>query len=120
MSMKIVLVIYYLIASSLGLILIKSFFNSGYTISIQNLVVFWDYRIIIGAVLYMSSFLSWFLILAKYELSSIYPIIIGLSYVFIVILSFFLLKEHGNIYRYIGVLLILSGVILIAYKGDVI
>ena len=111
-------VFYYLTASSVGLILIKLFMlEIDLSLIPANKRLLLDWRIILGSFLYMSSFLTWFYIISKNELSFIYPIIVGLGYVFIAVLSITLLNEVPNVYRYVGIILILLGVIIMSLNG---
>lgn len=113
--MRALIVIYYLIASSLGLILVKQALSgtSG-LLQMKNLV---DMRLLGGAALYLTSFLAWFYLLSKNDLTYIYPIVVGLGYVVILLFSIFILGEQPNLFRYAGIVLILLGVMLIIIKG---
>lgn len=69
--------------------------------------------IIIGIFSYVIATASWLAILSKTELSFAYPLI-SLSYIMVLLLGIFFLKEHVNLFRWIGVLFITTGVAFIA------
>ncbi|MFD0676224.1 MULTISPECIES: DMT family transporter [unclassified Paenibacillus] len=83
----------------------------------SNIFLLVNYKLIIGTILYITSFLSWFVILSRNELSFIYPIIVGLGYICIILLSILFLKESITLYKMLGITLILIGVIIISLKG---
>ncbi len=73
------------------------------------------YSIIFLSIGYMALILRgviWIVILKKHDLSSAYPLI-SLSYVFIILLSYFLFSEPLSIEKITGALLIIIGVLLI-------
>ena len=117
--MTILLVVYYLLASSFGLILLKMFMtDTGLSVIMANKWLLLDWRLLLGGFLYASSFISWIFILAKLQLTYIYPIIVGLGYVMIILLSVIVLGESPNLYRFIGIALILVGVVIVSIKGQ--
>lgn len=63
--------------------------------------------------LYAFSFFTWLFVLARFELSYIFPITTALIYVLILLLSWLLLKENMTIFRIIGMVAITAGIILI-------
>ena len=74
-------------------------------------------KLIIGAILYGSSFLTWLWLLSKEDLSSIYPIVVALGYLSIMLVSFVFLKEQASLAKFIGAFLILVGVFFILRAG---
>lgn len=76
---------------------------------------FFSPLILTGIVLYFLATLLWLYILSKTELSSVYPIQ-ALSYVFVLIVSFFLFKEDVSIKSWFGVVIICFGVYLATVK----
>jgi len=117
-------VVIYLIINISGLTLMKQgmskssfdIFNSntGF-LSIESIL---DFRVVLGSVLYVLSFLTWLYLLKKYDLSYIFPIVTGLSYIGVLTVSFFLLSERFNLIKLVGATLILVGVMLI-YKNNI-
>ena len=114
MNYKVPIVIFYLLVNTLGLYFIKVFFNSAKPGTIFSFASLANPKLIFGAILYVAGFLTWMWLLSKSELSTIYPIIIGLSYVAVLAVSFLVLKEHLSIYKISGALLILIGLLLIS------
>jgi len=69
--------------------------------------------ILTGLFLYFISAAIWLVILSTVDLSFAYPFI-GLSYVIVLVLSKFVLKEDVNPVRWIGAFIITAGVVLIS------
>lgn len=55
----------------------------------------------------------WFYILSKYELSLAYPVLISISYIFVVLASVIIFKENISLVRWAGVLTIVLGIFLV-------
>ena len=72
-----------------------------------------SWMIIFGAVLFVLSSVFYVWALKLDNLSIIYPLT-SLSYIWVVFLSVKFLKERMNSYKWIGILLILVGVVLIS------
>ena len=68
--------------------------------------------LLIGALLYIFSFLLNMLVISRFNLNFIYPISSGLIYILISILSVLLLKESINNIQIIGMGAILVGIII--------
>jgi drug/metabolite transporter (DMT)-like permease len=69
--------------------------------------------VIIGLLLYVISAAIWMIVLSAVDLSFAYPFI-GFTYVLILILSKFILKEDVNPLRWIGTLIITAGVVVLS------
>lgn len=69
--------------------------------------------VISGLFLYVISAAIWLVVLSAVDLSFAYPFI-GLTYVMVLILSRFILKEDVNLIRWVGALIITIGVIVIS------
>jgi len=69
-------------------------------------------EIVIGLVLFGSSFLLWIKVLTGNELSYAYPMV-SLGYIIIATVSFFVFKETFTINKMLGILMIISGVFFI-------
>ena len=69
--------------------------------------------VISGLFLYVISAAVWLVVLSAVDLSFAYPFI-GFTYVMVLILSKFILKEEVNLIRWIGALIITIGVIVIS------
>jgi multidrug transporter EmrE-like cation transporter len=68
--------------------------------------------ILVGILCFLSSTASWLLVLAQLELSLAYPLG-GLSHVLIILTSWLLLGESVRLQRWLGVALVMFGVILV-------
>lgn len=88
--------------------------SSNFTVSLTQIIL--DWKVLVGVGFYaMSSVL--FIIALKYgNLSLLYPMI-ATSYIWVALLSKFVLHESFSIYKMIGFILILSGVTFIGAKG---
>jgi drug/metabolite transporter (DMT)-like permease len=69
--------------------------------------------VILGSLLYFFSIFFWLYALSKVDLSFAYPFL-ALSYVLILFASWWLLGENVSFLRWIGVLIICSGVLLVS------
>lgn len=67
--------------------------------------------LIIGAALYSLSTILFVPALKNGELSVLYPLV-STTYIWVIILSYKFLKEHINIYKLIGIIVIIVGVVL--------
>ena len=109
-----ILYAFYTLTSVSGLTLIKFYLpmvrnanDSGHLVGISLL------GIGIGFILYISSFLTWMIILERVPLSSAYPVAIGLTLMFSIISSMLFLNEAISFMKAVGIFMILLGVILI-------
>lgn len=66
----------------------------------------------LSLVFYLAGFFTWMKALAREELSYVYPMV-SLSYVFILFYSYFLFKEPITVQKFIGISLIVCGVLFI-------
>jgi drug/metabolite transporter (DMT)-like permease len=64
-----------------------------------------------GLVVYGLGVLNWLMALARLELSYVYPFA-SLSYVGIILGSYFLFKEHISRLRFLGIIIIIVGVLI--------
>lgn len=114
MVMSILMMLIYVICSALGLILLKMGLSNKAIISFVSSFI--EMRIpmllLIGALLYIFSFLLNMLVISRFNLNYIYPISAGLIYILISILSVLLLKESINNTQIIGMGAILVGIII--------
>lgn len=110
--MTYLLVAIYLFCSVGGLTLVKigADHNSFHAAqSFFNLQL--SYTTVIGLFLYVFSFLLWIVIVQRFNLSFIQPLTAGLSYVLVLCASLFILKETIVPMQWIGLALILAGVV---------
>lgn len=113
MKFKFLIILYYLASNSLGLYFVKNFFKTTKDASLFSMAALTNPQLMVGAVLYASSFLAWLWLLSKEDLSTIYPIIVGLGYIAILAMSFVVLKEQPTLSKFIGAFLIISGVLFL-------
>jgi uncharacterized membrane protein len=78
--------------------------------TISNLLRNW--RLIVGLLIYVVSTALFVLALKLGELSVVYPLT-AFAYVFAVLLSYFVLKEHISKFKIIGTAIIMLGIILV-------
>ena len=84
--------------------------RKGITKTVMKLLK--NYNVVFGAILYFVS-ASFFIYLLRIEdLSMLYPMT-SLSYVFVTILSVYILKERLNVYKTFGIMAIIIGVVLV-------
>lgn len=113
-----ILFILYLVLTSCGLLYIKlggqstsaSITNSIFSIQL-------DFRLIIGLVCYVLSFLLYTIILQKRDLSYIYPISAGIINIISVLMGVIILKEKISTSGIVGIAAIVIGVVLLNAKG---
>jgi multidrug transporter EmrE-like cation transporter len=105
------------LVSSGGGILLKrglSDINGGMKISVSGLMaVFTQPFILSGLFVYFLGAIVWMKVLSKYPLSTAYPVLVGISFCIITFVSIFALKESVNLFKLLGIVGILAGIILI-------
>jgi multidrug transporter EmrE-like cation transporter len=116
----ILLIVLYLLLSTTGLLLIKAGLNQFHfesqTLDEYRRLVKYAYHhpeFILGFFLYIFSFLSWLILLSKRQLTTIFPLTIGLSYASIIITSLLFLREEINLFKLIGIILIGAGILFV-------
>jgi multidrug transporter EmrE-like cation transporter len=116
----ILLIIFYAIISATGLALMKTSFTetSLHWSSLSSLLhdvapLIRNFKFIIGIVLYFGGFLIWLKILMERPLSYAFPIASGSIYVAIISVAYLFVGESISYVRVIGIVLILSGIILV-------
>ena len=114
-SMKYVLIVIYLILTVSGLILYKKGANSNFVLEIKNnaLNIKLSLVSIAGLFCYLFSFLIYMLILPKFDLTFIYPLMTAISYIGIYILSIFILNESVTTLGIIGSIIIMVGIFIV-------
>jgi drug/metabolite transporter (DMT)-like permease len=100
---------------AVGQILLKVGANrlGGITLTFNGLLsIAKNYYILIGLMLFGTSFLLWVKVLTKNDLSYVYPMV-SLSYVIIILVSRFLFNEPFTTNKMIGIAAIVGGVFII-------
>jgi multidrug transporter EmrE-like cation transporter len=72
-----------------------------------------DPRLGTGLALYALGFLTWIASLSRYELSTVYPVFVGVSYVAVVLASALILGENMTATKVSGIGLVGAGVMLV-------
>jgi len=85
---------------------IDNFSFSGIVSMFMNPLVF------LGLCMYGLSTIFWLIALSQKDLSYVYPFI-ALTFIIVLLLSKFLLHENVGIYRIVGTLVIISGLVLV-------
>lgn len=113
--MKYILIIIYLVLTVSGLILYKKGSNSDFLISIENnaLNIKLSLISILGLFCYLLSFLMYMLILPKFDLTFIYPLMTAISYIGIYILSIIILSEKVTTLGIVGSAIIMVGIFIV-------
>lgn len=78
--------------------------------------VFTNWQVDVGLVLYGLSTVFWLSALSKKDLSYVYPFVAG-TYLLVLALSYFVLKENFGIDRIFGAALVLTGLVIIVRGG---
>jgi multidrug transporter EmrE-like cation transporter len=87
--------------------------SSAQVILPQFIKAFTNLWVLSGFAFYFLSSLFWMMVLSRVDLSVAYPLL-SLGYVFILIASWLFFKESVSLIRWTGVLVIMSGVVLIS------
>ncbi len=113
--MSAVLIIAYVLATSLGLILIKLGATSGAPIAIveHSLKFNLNPSIIFGVFFYILSFALYTYLLSKYDLGFIVPLTTALVYGLVFLASYFVFHETFTLIKVAAISLIIFGVILL-------
>ena len=116
--LSVVLLLVYVLCSALGLTLIKMGMNQGSSFSLSGgaVSVRFTALFILGALLYICSFLLSMFVLSKLQMNLFYPISAGLIYILVTTFSVLLLKENFSVLQLAGAGLILGGIVLINLK----
>lgn len=104
--------IIYVFFSALGLTLLKLGVSDGAGLSKTNGMITMKFKtiLILGLVLYLTSFLISLFVISKCNLTYFYPICSGLIYVVVCLLGVLFLKEKLSVYSIIGIVCILGGI----------
>lgn len=108
----------YVICTVAGLLLYKYGTTKDFGILFQNGVFSFKMNIIsiIGLMLYLLSFLIYMIILPKYDITFILPIVSTATGVLIFISSIVLLGEPSSIIKWIGFIIMTIGVIIVNFR----
>ena len=106
---NIVLLFCYVCLTVTGMAFIKA--GGRQELLISSAKVIWQVNplTLIGLACYAVSFVLYIVILPKYNLSYIFPILSGVVFVLTVLASYFVFKEAIGLYQWIGIAAILFG-----------
>ena len=112
--MNYLIIILYLICASSGQVLFKYGCNKSFKLELYNGNLNLNINIfsIMGLILYVISFVLFCYIMSRYNLSYIVPILTGVLYISVILLSTFILRESINTIQLVGIGVILFGVII--------
>lgn len=118
MVFNILLVAIYAVFSVVGLVCYKYGTNINFNFGFKDSSINFNMHImaIIGLAFYLMSFLLYMLVLLKFNLTDILPIISAITSIAIYILSIIILKEPINIQKIIGAIIIAIGVFIMSFK----
>jgi len=110
-------ILMYLFISVTALMLLKLGANDLLiSISGKSVTVKFSLILVLGFIFYLISFFTWVYILKTNTLTFILPILIGALYILIILGSFFFLKETISFYQWIGIGIVLIGIVLMNIK----
>ena len=106
--------IIYVCLSAAGLTLIKMGLEKNSTLLLDkggfNLSLSWV--VVLGACLYICSFVLSMVVMKGMNLSLFYPLSAGLIYVVVCVLGVLVLKEKITTYQLVGMVVILAGIVI--------
>ena len=108
-SKAMIIIILCTLLTSLGQLLIKFGVNK---LDFKDLFTIFSYELTGGILVYGLAAVLFIGVLRKVDLSLVYPII-GTSFIWVTILSYFFLQESVNIFKISGIALVVFGVALI-------
>ena len=116
--MEVLIIAIYLLLSTGGLILIKlgaDTVSLGMQQGIFNCSISWTS--ILGLICYIGSFLIFtFVLVKRFDLTYIMPIVTGISQAIVILAGLFVFKEHISNYGIIGIVLVILGITLMNIK----
>ena len=113
--MKYILTIIYLICTTGGMTFMK-FGGDSLSLSFKNGFNFkMGWLTFFGFCLYLVSFLLWQRMIVKYDLSVMVPIVTGIVQIMVLLIGHFIFKESLSTMSLFGALLIVAGIVLMAF-----
>lgn len=97
-----------------GLLLIK-IQSAEFRLALQRQDMIWPVAglMALGAACYITGFLVWMIVLARNELSVVYPVVVGATLSLSSIAAAFMLGEHLSVQRLLGIVLVMVGIVVI-------
>ncbi len=114
----IILVFSAIILNVCGHLFLKAGMNKVGAISLDQLLlsfgkIFSTPFVILGLLSYVSSVAMYMVVLSKIDISYAYPLMMGVGYVLIVLFSWQMFGEPFSTFKWIGIVFILIGVVLL-------
>lgn len=113
--MKYLLTIIYIIFTTSGLTLMK-LGGDSLKLSLSkgiNFKIGWI--TFLGFACYLISFLLWQRLLVKYDLSTIVPIVTGITQIIIVAIGYLIFKEQISLQSIVGAIIIIIGIVVMTF-----
>lgn len=116
--MEIILFLIYLVLSIGGMLLVKFGVTHPLSIAIKNnlISVSAGYITTLGLICYIGSFLLWTKLVTLYDLSYFVPLATAITQVVVLLAAVILFKENFTLYKTIGVVLAVLGIIFMNMK----
>ncbi len=114
---SVLLILVYLLCSTSGLVFVRLGANTtqlAIKSGMMNMSI--SLYTIGGFALYACSFILWMVLLQRFRLSFLSPIVSGASYICVLLAAFFVLHESINKMQLAGAVVILVGIILMNIK----
>jgi multidrug transporter EmrE-like cation transporter len=104
-----------------GHVFLKAGMNQLGAISAGSLItnfprVFSNAAVLIGLFCYVTSVGGYMVLLSRIDISVAYPVVTSLAYGAIILVSFFIFREPFSLIKWLGLVLILGGVLLVGIK----
>lgn len=104
--------IFYACCSVTGLMLIKTAGSSGLLLA----GIRFNWKIVLGLAIYLVGFCTYLFLVQRYDLSYVFPLVIGMNYVAVVLAAALVLKEAVNINQWLGIAAVFAGILLMNIK----
>lgn len=116
--MKLLITAIYLLLSSGGLVLMKMGADAiSVAISKETFSFSINWISMLGLICYIGSFFLFsFVLVKKFDLTYIMPIISGVSQILIIIAGLTIFKEHISNFGIIGIFLVIAGIVMLNIK----
>ena len=112
---KYLLTIIYIIFTTCGITFMKLggdslslSFSKGFSFKIGWITL-------VGFMFYLISFILWQKLLVKYDLSTMVPIVTGISQIIIITIGYTIFKESFSVQSLIGALIIIIGIVVMTF-----
>lgn len=113
--MKILLTIIYICLTTTGIFLMKLGGDSLSLTLSKGITLKLGYITLLGFIAYLFSFLLWQRLIVSFDLSYIVPITTGICQLIILLIGIIFFKENINFIGIIGSLLVVIGIVLMAF-----